>query len=217
MAAAMVAEPTPTTAATRTPPAIDGSASGSSTRRRSSPGVMPMATPASRIDASMLVSPVIVERTIGSSPYRISTTMAARAPMPPTSGTGRRKPNIARLGIVCTMFASPTIGVLRRGRLAAKMPRGMPIATAASVDTATSVTCCASSATNSARCDIQKASSRVIVSPAVSPYCSEVRGRGRRRTPRAPAAYRTRSGGPRRGRRCDPQARRPRACRASQS
>ena len=36
MAAAMVADPTPTTAATRTPPAIDGMASGSSTYRSSS-------------------------------------------------------------------------------------------------------------------------------------------------------------------------------------
>ena len=50
IAAAIVAEPTPTTAATRTPATIDGSASGSSTCRSSSRGVMPIATPASRID-----------------------------------------------------------------------------------------------------------------------------------------------------------------------
>src|SRR3954468_19515553 len=48
MAAAMVADPTPTTAATRTPATIDGSASGSSTWRSSSPSVIPIATPPSR-------------------------------------------------------------------------------------------------------------------------------------------------------------------------
>src|SRR5258705_14024953 len=53
IAAAMVAEPTATTAATRTPATIDGSASGSSTWRNSSRDVIPMATPASRIDPSI--------------------------------------------------------------------------------------------------------------------------------------------------------------------
>ncbi len=162
IAAAIVADPTPTTAATRTPLAIDGSASGNSTRRSSSRGVIPIAMPASRMDASMPVRPVIVVRTMGSSPYRIRTTMAARAPMPPMSGTGSRKPNIARLGIVCTTFARPTMGALNRGRRAAKIPSGMPIATAASVDTATSVTCWASNARNSARCEDQKTNNRVM-------------------------------------------------------
>ena len=68
IAAAMVADPTPTTAATRTPATIDGSASGSSTWRSSSRRVMPIATPASRIDGSMPRRPAIVVRTIGSSP-----------------------------------------------------------------------------------------------------------------------------------------------------
>ena len=68
IAAAIVAEPTPTTAATRTPATIDGSASGSSTCRSSSRGVMPIATPASRIDGSMPFRPAIVVRTIGSRP-----------------------------------------------------------------------------------------------------------------------------------------------------
>ena len=53
IAAAIVAEPTPTTAATRTPATIDGSARGSSTRRSSSRRVMPIATPASRTARSM--------------------------------------------------------------------------------------------------------------------------------------------------------------------
>ena len=68
IAAAIVAEPTPTTAATRMPATIDGSASGSSTCRSSSRGVIPIATPASRIDGSMPVMPAIVVRTIGSRP-----------------------------------------------------------------------------------------------------------------------------------------------------
>ena len=67
MAAAIVADPTPTTAATRMPAMIDGSASGSSTCRSSSRGVIPIARPASRIDWSMPAMPTIVERTIGSS------------------------------------------------------------------------------------------------------------------------------------------------------
>ena len=68
IAAAMVAEPTPTTAATRTPATIDGSASGSSTWRSSWRGVIAIATPASRIAGSIPRSPAIVVRTIGSSP-----------------------------------------------------------------------------------------------------------------------------------------------------
>ena len=40
----------------------------------------------------------------------MSTTSAARAPTPPMSGTGSRKPNIARLGIVCTRLAIATSG-----------------------------------------------------------------------------------------------------------
>ena len=123
IAAAIVADPTPTTAATRTPATIDGSASGNSTCRSSSRGVMPIATPASRIDRSMPVMPTIVERTIGSSAYSTSTVSAARAPTPPMSGTGSRKPNIARLGIVWTMLAIATSGDASPGRRAANTPK----------------------------------------------------------------------------------------------
>ena len=87
--------------------------------------------------------------------------MAARAPMPPRNGTGRRNPNIARLGTVCTTLAIPTRGALRRGRRAAKMPRGTPRATAINVDTATSKTCCPSSVTSSCRCVSQKLKMRI--------------------------------------------------------
>ena len=67
IAAAMVADPTPTTAATRTPAMIDGSASGSSTCRSNWRAVIPIATPASRTDGSTPAMPTIVERTMGSS------------------------------------------------------------------------------------------------------------------------------------------------------
>ncbi len=117
---------------------------------------MPMATPASRIDLLMPFKPVNVVRTMGSRPYRISTTMAARAPTPPRSGTGSRKPNIARLGTVCTMLASATSGALRRGRRAAKTPRGTPRTIATSVDTVTSSTCWPTNAASSCPCASQK-------------------------------------------------------------
>src|SRR5207245_784706 len=87
---AIVAVPTPTTAATRMPATIDGSASGSSTCRRSWPGVMPIAVPASITARSMPCRPAMVVRTIGSNPYRNTTNAAARAPTPPTNGTGTR-------------------------------------------------------------------------------------------------------------------------------
>jgi len=64
-AAAMVAVPTPITVATLTPATICGNASGSSTMRSSCRFVMPIATPASMIARSMVVSPVTVVRTIG--------------------------------------------------------------------------------------------------------------------------------------------------------
>ena len=66
-AAAIVAVPTPITVATRMPATIDGSASGSSTRRNSWPGVMPSAIPASINDGSTERTPATVVRMIGSS------------------------------------------------------------------------------------------------------------------------------------------------------
>jgi hypothetical protein len=67
--------------------------------------------------------------------------MAARAPTPPKTGTGSRKPNIARLGTVWTMFAIVTIGALNRGRRAAKMPSGTATSTAILVEMTTRSTC----------------------------------------------------------------------------
>src|SRR5204862_578846 len=90
------------------------------------------------------------------------TTSAARAPTPPTRGTGSRNPNIARLGIVWTMLAIAISGEARRGRRAANTPSGTPSPTATSVDAATSTTCWPSRLPSSARCDNQNESNRVI-------------------------------------------------------
>src|SRR5712691_2430725 len=92
----------------------------------------------------------------------MSTTSAARAPTPPTKGTGSRNPNIARLGMVWTMLAIAISGEARRGRRAANTPSGTPSPTATSVDAATSTTCWPSRLPSSARCDNQKESNLVI-------------------------------------------------------
>src|SRR5688500_19262416 len=68
--------------------------------------------------------PVIVLRRIGNTAYNVNATSAVRVPMPPMNGSGIRKPNSARLGIVCVRLASATIGRDHDGRLAAMMPRG---------------------------------------------------------------------------------------------
>ena len=66
MAAAMVAVPTPTTLATRIPATMDGTANGSSTIVSNCRDVMPIATPDSMTDGSMLRRPAAVVRTMGS-------------------------------------------------------------------------------------------------------------------------------------------------------
>ena len=76
----------------------------------------------------------------------MSTVIATRAPRPPMNGSGSRKPNMARLGIVCATLTSQMRGAPRRGRRVAKIASGIPIATAAVVDTATSPRCCSKQA-----------------------------------------------------------------------
>ena len=66
-AAPMVATPMAITVAMRSPPKIDGMASGSSTRKRRWLSVMPRTMAASRTSGSMPAMPVTVLRTIGSS------------------------------------------------------------------------------------------------------------------------------------------------------
>ena len=67
IAAAIVTVPTPMTAATRMPAMIDGIASGNSTWVRRWPAVIPIASAASRMAASIDRSPAAVVRITGSS------------------------------------------------------------------------------------------------------------------------------------------------------
>src|SRR2546430_17377509 len=57
-------------------------------------------------------------------------------------GSGIRKPNRARLGIVCITLAIANTGARRRLRRVIKMPSGKAIATAIAIETNTSQTCC---------------------------------------------------------------------------
>jgi hypothetical protein len=114
--------------------------------------------------------------------------MATRAPRPPISGSGKRKPNIARLGMVCTTLANHTIGAPMRGRRAARIPIGTPTAIATNVDAQTSSTCSPSSVKNSLAWVRQKCSKvidgifrdpgSVVRDPGSDP-CSSVFFRGR--------------------------------------
>src|SRR5450432_3137000 len=124
MAAAMVAVPMVATVARRRPATTEGAASGSSTCHRICRAVIPMATADSRTDASTPVMPSRVLRRMGSRAYRHSATMAVRLPMPPINGRGTRKPNSARLGMVCAMLATPTAHRRGRGRRESSTPAG---------------------------------------------------------------------------------------------
>ena len=142
MAAAIVAVPTLTTVATRTPARITPRASGSSTCVRSSQSVMPIPRPASRTAGSTPAMPVYVFRTIGSSAYTTSATIAVVAPIPPIKGSGMRNPNRARLGMVWNTLARPSTGPRHAGRRVSTMPPGTPTTMAIAVELATSDRCC---------------------------------------------------------------------------
>ena len=79
-----------------------------------------------------------------------------------STARGSRKPNIARLGIVCTMPAIATNGEARPGRRAAKMPRGTPMPMATAVEIATRKMCSPSSVTSSCWWAIQKRMTAVM-------------------------------------------------------
>src|SRR5712692_1283420 len=71
--------------------------------------------------------------------------------MPPISGTGIRKPNSARLGIVCTTLAAPSTQWRNAARRAMTIPSGTPMSTAISIATATSARCSSVSRKTSSR------------------------------------------------------------------
>ena len=54
--------------------------------------------------------------------------MAVRLPMPPMNGSGTRKPNSARLGMVCAMLAKPTAQRRGPGRRERRTPPGSAMA-----------------------------------------------------------------------------------------
>ncbi len=107
IAAAMVVTPMQIAVATRIPASKTGAASGNCTCQSTCRGVIPMPRADSITAGSTSAIPVHVFRKIGNSAYSESATMAVLAPTPPIHGTGIRKPNSARLGIVCTTLAAP--------------------------------------------------------------------------------------------------------------
>ena len=122
--------PTPTTVATRTPATIDGRASGSSTCRSSSRG-RPSLLPRP-LESTASMPRMHHSSTAPSARYCRGRDgeRGGRRP-PPMSGTGSRKPNIARLGDGLHDVGDPLQTATRgAGGRAAKMPRGTPIAAA---------------------------------------------------------------------------------------
>src|SRR5579883_3470111 len=61
--------------------------------------------------------------------------------MPPINGIGIRKPNRARLGMVCPILAKPSANRRVRGFEAAEIPTGMPMAHAIKIEVTTSSRC----------------------------------------------------------------------------
>src|SRR5262249_13743048 len=141
MAAAIVAVPTDTTAAIRTPARITGSARGSSTIRSRSASVIPRPVAASTTAGSTCRIPVYVFRRMGRSAYGTGGRMAVRAPMPPIAGSGIRKPKSARLGMGWATVGKPRSGRGSRGERVISTPSGTPTATAADVETRTRTRC----------------------------------------------------------------------------
>ena len=128
------------TTATRSPETIDGNASGHSTCLSTCRGVRPIATAHSITALATPWMPVMVPRRIGRTAYTVSATSAVRVPMPPMNGSGIRKPNSARLGMVCARLAKrddrsrqPAGDARRRCRAES------PIAAASAVDHTTSM------------------------------------------------------------------------------
>src|SRR5579863_2789512 len=141
MAAAMVAVPIVVTVATRIPTMMVCAARGICTCRKSCPSVIPMATADSHTAASTFMIPTKVLRKMGSRAYKTSATITVRLPIPPMNGMGIRKPNSARLGMVCMMLAKPSSHRRAPGCLVNAMPSGTPSRTATARALATSSRC----------------------------------------------------------------------------
>ena len=107
----------------------------------------------------------------------IAVSSAVRVPMPPMNGNGIKNPNRARLGMVCARLARPTIGRASKGRRAATMPSGMPMAAAMAVEAATSTTCSPNRVAISARWDVMNASNSVMWRPPLGRPLPSARAR----------------------------------------
>src|SRR6185437_15084971 len=152
IAAAIVATPTHVTVAVRSPARITLAAIGNSTLRSRCHPVIPSAFATSMTAGSTLLIPAYVLRRIGSSAYAVSATIASRAARSPRNGTGSNSPNIARLGIVCSTFATPITGLASACLRVSSTPSGSPIAHANSIALAVSHTCSNVSRVISAPC-----------------------------------------------------------------
>src|SRR5882672_4472641 len=95
---------------------------------------------------------------MGSSAYRTRATTAVRAPIPPTKGSGIRKPNRARLGIVCSTPTTASTGRARRRLRVSRIPTGTPMATATDVESRTRIRCWTTRPASSARRSARKLS-----------------------------------------------------------
>ena len=117
-------EPTPTTAATRTPATIDGSASGSSTCRSSCRGVIPIASPAS---TNRRIEPCGPATSSGDRQERVEDQHDERGARADAADERQRQQEAeqreARDGLR-RRSRRPTSGAASRGRRAAKMPGG---------------------------------------------------------------------------------------------
>ena len=103
---------------------------------------------ASMMAGSMVVRPVYVLRTMGSSAYTVSATTAVRSPMPVT---GMRKPNSAMDGMVYTKFTSASTGFAPRRHAAMAMPSDSPMRAASAMDMNEMPICWRSRSKNQAR------------------------------------------------------------------
>src|ERR1044072_1746453 len=83
--------------------------------------------------------------------------------MPPMKGKGIRKPNNARLGIVCITLATPSTGARNDRWRVNRIPVGTPMSTATTIAIATSLTCCQISRSSSDQLSWRKCQKLILV------------------------------------------------------
>ena len=93
-------------------------------------------------------------RTIGSSAYTVSATMAVGSPMPVM---GIRKPKSAMDGMVYTKLTSASTGFAPRLHVAMAIPSDSPMSAASAMDMSEMPICCRRSSKNQSRFSTSKA------------------------------------------------------------